>query len=174
MFNSLVNRHLWWGRLCLAGGENGRSPRRAQPHRRGAGGCAGRAAASVLRRRGLGNSQDTRHILVFPSVCHGECSIPRVEPKTTHAVLSHAGVRLCFLKAQKGTVICFALEWVCQCSLVWTLYIQVLIFRVLASRRSVASPEVTFKQSLVDYLVVLSNGVEVWPRWSYYRPTESA
>ena len=33
-------------------GESGRSSRRAQPHRGGAGGCAGVAAASVLRRRG--------------------------------------------------------------------------------------------------------------------------
>ena len=39
------------GKAVPSRGENGRSPRRAQPHRRGAGGCAGRAAASVLRRR---------------------------------------------------------------------------------------------------------------------------
>ena len=46
--------------------------------------------------------KDTRHIFAFQSVYHGECSIPRGQPETTCAMLSHAGVRLCFLKAQEG------------------------------------------------------------------------
>ena len=41
--------------------ETDRSPRRAQPHRRGAGGCAGRAAASVPRRRGRKLARHTPH-----------------------------------------------------------------------------------------------------------------
>ena len=45
-------------------GENDRSPRRAQPHRRGAGGCAGRAAASVLRLRGRKLARHTPHFRI--------------------------------------------------------------------------------------------------------------
>ena len=45
-------------------GKNGRSPRRAQPHPRGAGGCAGRAAASVLRRRGRKLARHTPHFRI--------------------------------------------------------------------------------------------------------------
>ena len=60
-------------------GENGRSPRRAQPHRRGAGGCAGRAAASVLRRRRLGNSQDTRHDVTISPVFSACCPSTEIQ-----------------------------------------------------------------------------------------------
>ena len=52
------------GKAVPCRGETGRSPRRAQPHRRGAGGCAGRAAASVLRRRGRKLARHTPHFRI--------------------------------------------------------------------------------------------------------------